>query len=169
MEQSRGELIRVIKGAVLHAFPILRRRLLPVRGRIVAVYTGAGRGGTNGVYTVDVQPLDAAGRPKGPVLPHLAIPTIWVGDGVGVLAIPPVGALARVGWYETGEPYLDAVLPDGYSLPAQSQGRLRIVHPSGIIEVSSSGIWLANPEGIRLETSRVTITGDLVVGGLINP
>lgn len=169
MEPSRPELIRVMKAVMLAAFPFLKRPLLPMRGRIVAVYAGAGRCGTNGVYTVDVQPLDAAGQPTGSVLPHLPVPTVWVGPGRGIFAVPPVGALARVGWYDTGEPYLDAVLPDGFEAPAQKAGALVIVHPSGEIRITpDGGVWITSSEGIILDTDQVMIMKDLVVGGTIH-
>lgn len=155
---------------MLAAFPVLGRRLLPVKGRVEAVYQKAGQGGETGVYAVDVQPLDAAGQPVGPILPHLTIPTIWVGPSRGILAIPPVGSLVRVGWYESGEPYLDAILPDGMTLPKQDAGGLTIVHPSARIEILPTGdINIESAEGISLNAPLTIIMGDLVVTGQINP
>ncbi|MFZ5826496.1 MAG: hypothetical protein ACOY94_19560 [Bacillota bacterium] len=136
----------------------------------MATYSTGGRGGETGVYTVDVQPLNAAGLPDGPVLPHLPIPTIWAGADRGVLAIPPVGAMVRVAWYESGEPYLDALLPDGFNLPAQAAGSLMIMHPAGRIQILPTGqIWIQSSEGITLTSDMVIIEGDLSVTGTIHP
>jgi hypothetical protein len=171
VEFSRAELIRVIKAVVRTAFPILNQRLAPAKGRVVAAYTAAGRAGTIGVHTVDVQLLDAAGQPVGRVVPHLTVPTWWVGPGRGILCSPPVGSLVRVGWYESGEPFLDAVLPDGHDLPGQELGALTILHPAAKIQIDLAGNVLlqSTSGGIRLEAQTVTVTGNLVVTGQINP
>lgn len=170
MERSRSELIQVLKAALLQIFPVLGRRLLPVKGKVVAVYHRAGRAGDTGVYAVDVQPLDASGQPAGPVLPHLTLPTLWVGEGRGILVVPAAGTLVRVAWYESGEPYLDAVLPDGVDIPAQAAGSLFITFPAGRIQVTADGqVWISSTEAITLTSDTVTVEGDLVVTGVINP
>lgn len=159
------ELIEVFRKIVLEAAPELRLQLFAVRGRVLAVRESGRMGPGQPGYTCDVRVLapDGSDDPDLPVLQRVEIAPLWAGPGQGVFALPPVGALVRVGFYygDPGRPYIDAVLGEGWEAPAGLAGKLVVVAPGLRLELDSAS------GDVRVEASRgrIVLAGDVVVTG----
>lgn len=170
MVPTKGELIKVLRSLVGEAFPELKGFPFQVHGKVVKAYQPGGRG----TYAVDVQLLGRDGDilEDLPVLPAVELSPIWAGPSRGIYALPPVGATVRVGFYyaDPSQPYIDAVLADGFDSPAHPAGSLLIQQANGIkIEIESGGtIRIATNAGVVVLTaSTVRVEGNLVATGSI--
>lgn len=169
------EILNIFRTIVLEAVPELRRMAHPVKGRVVAVRnTGGVMGSPDRHYTVDVQVLGPDGSDDAglPVLPGVELSPFWAGPGRGVFALPPVGALVRVGFYEgdPSRPFVDAVLGDGFEAPATVDGRLTLLAGSVRVEIDqgTGDVEIHTASGtIRLTAATVEVDGDLRVTGSI--
>lgn len=144
---------------VRRAMPELEQRVAgPRRARVTKA---SAAGGTvdefHGQYSVTVQPILANGEddPDHPEIPDLALPVIWGGaNGRGVYARPAAGALVRIGYYEgdPSQPYVDAVLGEGFTVPASAVDELVIAQSDTVrLRIQSGGrIAIETTAGIDL-------------------
>lgn len=81
-------------------------------------------------YVVDVQPLRPDGKDddEWPVLADVEVPVLWAGPQRGVLGLPSVGSIVRIGFYydDVSQPYIDGVLAYGWDVPAVAVDELTI-------------------------------------------
>lgn len=139
---------------VRRALPELEQHTAgPRRARVTGVETEGGQvDELHGRYSITVQPILANGEddPDQPEIPDLALPVIWGGaNGRGIFARPKKGALVRIGYYEgdPAQPYVDAVLADGFTVPSSGVDELVIAQSDG------TRIRIAGDGTIVLETS----------------
>lgn len=140
-------------------FPELSGRYhLPHKGRVVAVRSSAGTAGPPGspLYSVDVEPLrpDGSPDPARPLLKDVPLDVPWVGNGRGVYALPEVGAIVRIAYYDGNPafPYVDGILSQGKVVVRVEPGEYLVhqdgdtwvrIRPDGTVEVQARG-------GVRL-------------------
>ena len=149
----------------------------PIRAKVVKVHEAGGIvSDFDKRYSVDVQPLAKDGTEDAtkPVIPDVAIPIIWAGPDRGLFCLPKVGAVVRVGFYywDAALPYVDAILGDGYNVPAhpidslilqQSNGVKVVIEPSGkvIIKSDPSTVTLTDSE-VSVETPRINMKAQAI-------
>lgn len=168
---NTGELKKLLEKIIRAMFPeISNGYQFPIRAKVVKVHEGGGTvSDYDKRYSVDVQPLtkDGTADPTKPVIPDVAIPVIWAGPNRGLFCLPKVGAIVRVGFYywDAALPYVDAVLGDGYNVPAhpvdglilqQSNGVKVVIEPSGKVLIKS------DPSTITLTSSGVSVESPLI-------
>lgn len=175
---NTGELKKLLEKIIRAMFPELSNGYqFPIRAKVVKVHEGGGTvSDYDKRYSVDVQPLtkDGTADPTKPVIPDVAIPVIWAGPNRGLFCLPKVGAIVRVGFYywDAALPYVDAVLGDGYNVPAhpvdglilqQSNGVKVVMEPSGkvLIESSPSKITLT-ASGVSVESPQINMTAQSI-------
>lgn len=184
------ELMRVLKKAVLAIFPELSGYHYPIRGKVVKVNESGGRiDEFNRRYSVDVQPLkpDGSVDEMAPVIPDVEVPVIWAGPGRGIYASPEVGAIVRIGFYynDPAQPFVDAILGDGYECPDHPPGALIIQHSDGTrIEIGQDRViriiteesreekakkaWRLEAKNVEVIAEVVSVKGNLAVEGNIS-
>lgn len=164
---------------------LAHRTHLPHKARVVAVRSGAGVAGPPGSprYSVDLEPLTVDGKPdpSRPLLRDVPLDVPWIGGGRGVYALPEVGAIVRVAYYEGNPayPYVDGVLSEGKAVVQVEPGEYLIqqdtdtwvrLKPDGEIEVQAApGVVLRlKPDGtvelfgtavVRVDAPRVELAG----------
>ncbi|MDI3547880.1 MAG: hypothetical protein PWR10_1532 [Halanaerobiales bacterium] len=156
------ELKKIIKTIILEVFPELQGYHYPIKGKVVKVYEAGGQSDEfNNIYSCDVQPLNKSGSvdENAPVIPDVEIPVIWAGPQRGIYALPEIGSIVRVGFYyhDPAQPFIDAVLGDGYEMPDHFLGSLVIQQANGIkIEINKQGeIIIKSTEKITAETDKL--------------
>lgn len=164
---------------------LAHRTHLPHKARVVAVRSGAGVAGPPGSprYSVDLEPLTVDGQPdpSRPLLRDVPLDVPWIGGGRGVYALPEVGAIVRVAYYEGNPayPYVDGVLSEGKAVVQVEPGEYLVqkdagtwvrLKPDGEIEVQAApGVVLRlKPDGtvelfgtavVRVDAPRVELAG----------
>jgi hypothetical protein len=164
---------------------LAHRTHLPHKARVVAVRSGAGVAGPPGSprYSVDLEPLTVDGKPdpSRPLLRDVPLDVPWIGGGRGVYALPEVGAIVRVAYYEGNPayPYVDGVLSEGKAVVRVEPGEYLIqqdtdtwvrLKPDGEIEAQAApGVVLRlKPDGtvelfgtavLRVDAPRVELAG----------
>lgn len=183
--ENIGELKKLLEKITRAMFPELSNGYqFPIRAKVVKVREGGGTvSDYDKRYSVDVQPLTKDGTEDAtkPVIPDVAIPVIWAGPDRGLFCLPKVGAIVRVGFYywDAALPYVDAVLGDGYNVPAhpvdslilqQSNGVKVVMEPSGkvmiksdssTITLTSSGVSVESPL-IDMKAQAISINGGAI-------
>jgi len=109
--------------------------------RLARVLRVGGPGGEAGLldarYTADVQPLrpDGADDPVWPAILGVPLPQLWVGPQRGIMVLPCVGAVLRLGFLygDPSCPYLAPYSSAGFDVP--SAGEAEIVISQGISEI----------------------------------
>ncbi|MDI9768641.1 hypothetical protein QM327_19000 [Pantoea dispersa] len=109
-------------------------------------------------YAVDVQLLDADGRPDGstPVYPAVPLPVPMAGNDSGMFQFPPEGTLVEVGF--TGgrpdKPFVRQTMPEGTSLPDVKPGeQLQQQREEVSQRVTQAGDWERKTDQAIRETS----------------
>lgn len=154
------ELKELLQKIVRMMFPEMSGYQFPIRAKVVKVHEGGGTvSDYNKCYSVDVQPLtkDGTADVTKPVIPDVAIPVLWAGPDRGLFCLPKIGAIVRVGFYywDAALPYVDAVLGDGYSVPAHPLDSLILQQSNGVkVVMEKSGKVL-----IQSEASTITVDG----------
>lgn len=158
---NTGELKKLLEKIIRAMFPELSNGYqFPIRAKVVKVHEGGGTvSDYDKRYSVDVQPLtkDGTADPTKPVIPDVAIPVIWAGPNRGLFCLPKVGAIVRVGFYywDAALPYVDAVLGDGYNVPAHPVDGLILQQSNGVkVVIEKSGKVL-----VQSEASTITVDG----------
>lgn len=133
---NTAELAKVIKTIILSIFPELGGYHFPIKAKVVKVHEDGGRiGEFNKRYSADLQPLkpDGSVDDSQPVIPDVEIPVAWAGPQRGIFCLPVVGAIVRLGYYynDPAYPFVDAILGDGYDIPAHALGSIIIQHSDG--------------------------------------
>ncbi len=176
--ENTGELKELLSKIVRAMFPELNNGYqFPIRAKVVKVHEGGGNvSDFDKRYSVDVQPLakDGTEDKTKPVIPDVAIPVVWAGPDRGLFCLPKVGAIVRVGFYywDAALPYVDAVLGDGFTVPAhpvdslilqQSNGVKVVIEPSGkvLIKSEDSSITLTGNK-VSVETPRINMTAQAI-------
>ncbi len=183
----RSEALKVALRRLVEAlWPELAHRThLPHKARVVAVRSEPGVAGPPGSvrYSVDLEPLTVDGKPdpSRPLLRDVPLDVPWIGGGRGVYALPEVGALVRVAYYEGNPayPYVDGVLSEGKAVVQVRPGEYLVqkdadtwvrLEPDGEIEAQAApGVVLRlKPEGtvellgaavVRVDAPRVELAG----------
>lgn len=161
------------------------RTHLPHKARVVAVRSEAGVAGPPGPvrYSVDLEPLTPDGRPDPtrPLLKDVPLDVPWMGKGRGVYALPQVGALVRVAYYDGNPayPYVDGVLSEGLAVVRVEEGEYLVqkdpdtwvrLRPDGEVHAQAApGVHLRlKPDGtvelygtavVRVDAPRVELAG----------
>lgn len=161
------------------------RTHLPHKARVVAVRSEAGAAGPPGPvrYSVDLEPLTPDGRPdpSRPFLRDVPLDVPWMGEGRGVYALPEIGTLVRVAYYDGNPayPYVDGVLSEGKGVVRVEPGEYLVqrdpdtwvrLRPDGEIHAQAApGVHLRlRPDGtvelygtvvVRVEAPRVELAG----------
>lgn len=161
---DKKELIEVLRTIILEIFPEFKGGYhFPIRAKVVKVYESGGRiGEFNKHYSVDVQPLypDGSVNADAPIIPDVEIPVLWAGPSRGIYCLPTIGSIVRVGFYhyDPSQPYVDAVLGDGFNCPDHPAGSLIVQHSDGRrFEITEDGTV-----NITMDT---TITGNTTIKG----
>lgn len=156
------ELKEIFKAIILEIFPELQGYHYLIKGKVVKVYESAGKSNElNNVYSCDVQPLkkDGSVDEDSPVIPDVEIPIFWGGPQRGIYALPEVGTIVRVGFYyhDAAQPFIDAVLGNGYEMPEHPLGSLVIQQTNGIkIEINKLGeILIKSKEKITADSEKL--------------
>ncbi|UYV60079.1 phage baseplate assembly protein V (plasmid) [Pantoea dispersa] len=109
-------------------------------------------------YAVDVQLLDADGKPDGstPVYPAVPLPVPMAGNDSGMFQFPPEGTLVEVGF--TGgrpdKPFVRQTMPEGTSLPDVKPGeQLQQQREEVSQRVTQAGDWERKTDQAIRETS----------------
>ena len=166
MAQDTGAIKETFKALMRECFPELGGYQFPIKAKVMKVHESGGKvDDFNKRYSVDVQPLKMDGTidENMPEIPDIPIDIQWAGPNRGVLALPEVGAVVRVGFYywDASCPYVDGILADGYSVPAHPLGSYLIQQKDGVfIKIDPKGnIELETSKEIRLKagSSKVTL------------
>lgn len=127
------------------------------RARVVGLNQSAGLvDALNARYSVDVQLLNGDGSvdENWPQIRDVALPVIWAGNQRGIFALPQLGSVVRMGFYEAdpSQPYIDAVLADGHTIPPHPVNSILIQHGLGtLIEISAAGkITIQSSTGVDI-------------------
>ena len=179
----KAELIKMFKTVFLEAFPEFKGYHFPIRAKVVKVNEAGGRiGEFQKLYSVDVQPLKPDGTidDSAPEIPDVEIPVIWAGPGRGIFCLPVAGAMVRIGFYynDPAYPFVDAVLGDGFDIPAHALGSIIIQHsngkrfeitPAGQVQITMDTVITGNVNinGVLSVSANTTIDGSLSVGGSV--
>lgn len=161
---KQEELLSTFRNIIRRLFPELGDRThLPHKAQVIAVHGEAGEVRADGLgsrrYSVDVEPLTPDGEPDPdrPTLLDVPLEVQWSGPGRGIFGLPAVGSVVRVAYYggSAAHPYIDGIVPDGWSVPEVKTGELLLQH--------SKGTFLRlTPEGnveIEGKQLKVTLTG----------
>lgn len=164
---------------------LAHRTHLPHKARVVAVRSEPGVAGPPGSprYSVDLEPLTPDGRPdpRRPVLRDVPLDVPWAGPGRGVFALPAVGSVVRVAYYDgdPAYPYVDGILPEGQAVPQVEEGEyllqkdpdtwVRLKADGGVEAQAAPGVVLRlKPDGtaelrgtavVRVDAPRVELAG----------
>jgi hypothetical protein len=160
------EVGELFKALLEHTVPGIKGFAWPIRARVVKVNEAGGKvDAMHRRYSVDVQPLarDGSVDEQAPVIPDVELSPLWAGELTGMFALPPVGALVRVGFYywDPGLPFVDAVLADGYEVPAHPQGKLFIQRGAVRVEVADGLVTIVAPQvllGEAADAAAVRVT-----------
>jgi len=109
-------------------------------------------------YAVDLQLLDADGKPDGttPVYPAVPLPVPMAGNDSGMFQFPPEGTLVEVGFKggRPDKPFVRQTVPDGISLPDVKPGeQLQQQREEVSQRVTQSGDWERKTDQVIRETS----------------
>jgi len=109
-------------------------------------------------YAVDLQLLDADGKPDGttPVYPAVPLPVPMAGNDSGMFQFPPEGTLVEVGFNggRPDKPFVRQTVPDGTSLPDVKPGeQLQQQREEVSQRVTQSGDWERKTDQVIRETS----------------
>lgn len=109
-------------------------------------------------YAVDVQLLDADGKPDGstPVYPAVPLPVPMAGNDSGMFQFPPEGTLVEVGFNHgrPDKPFVRQTVPDGTSLPDVKPGeQLQQQREEVSQRVTQAGDWDRKTDQAIRETS----------------
>jgi len=109
-------------------------------------------------YAVDVQLLDADGKPDGstPVYPAVPLPVPMAGNDSGMFQFPPEGTLVEVGFNHgrPDKPFVRQTVPDGTSLPDVKPGeQLQQQREEVSQRVTQAGDWERKTDQAIRETS----------------
>lgn len=163
---KQEDLSNVFRNLMKSLFPELGSGThLPHKARVLGIRGSGGMVKADGTgerrYSLDVEPLTPDGEPDftRPVLNDVPLEVFWTGADRGVLALPAVGSIVRVCYYggSSAHPYIDGIVPDGWSVPGVQDGQLLVQHRPGT-SVSFE------PDG----TLVVTLTEDGGEGGELN-
>ncbi len=109
-------------------------------------------------YAVDVQLLDADGKPDSstPVYSAVPLPVPMAGNDSGMFQFPPEGTLVEVGF--TGgrpdKPFVRQTMPEGTSLPDVKPGEQLQQQRDGVSQrVTQAGDWVRQTDQTISETS----------------
>ncbi|GAA6761753.1 MULTISPECIES: phage baseplate assembly protein V [Thermus] len=164
---------------------LAHRTHLPHKARVLRVRSEAGVAGPPGSvrYSVDLEPLTPDGRPdpRRPVLRDVPLDVPWAGPGRGVFALPAVGSVVRVAYYDgdPAYPYVDGILPEGQAVPQVEEGEyllqkdpdtwVRLKADGGVEAQAAPGVVLRlKPDGtaelrgtavVRVDAPRVELAG----------
>ena len=135
---------KVIHRIVRRLFPELTNQLhLPRWGKVVALPELPTEDGERGSdpfyprYAVDVQLLDENGtETKSKVLQAVPLPLPGAGDKAGRLEPPAPGSIVEIGFAygRADKPFIRAVLPFGWDLPAIKEGEVRTQVREGVYQ-----------------------------------
>jgi hypothetical protein len=164
-----GELFRKL---LENALPGIKGYAWPVRAVVVKQHTEAGKvDAFHKRYSVDVQVLakDGTLSDDAPVISDVELSPLWAGGNTAILAIPPKGAVVRVGFYywDPSQPYVDAVLAHGYEIPAAADAKLiiqkgdvRLVIEEGKVLIDGAETTIRkNETEVVVDDAGVTIEG----------
>lgn len=163
---KQEDLSNVFRNLMKALFPELGSGThLPHKARVLDVHGTAGSVAADGTgerrYSLDVEPLTPDGEAdySRPVLHDVPLEVMWTGPDRGVFGLPAPGSVVRVCYYggSAAHPYIDGVVPDGWTVPAVRDGQLLVQHRPGT-SVSF------DPDG----TLVVTLTEDQGEGGELN-
>ena len=137
MAKGTGELKANLAALIREVFPELNGFQYPIKGRVTKVHEAGGKVGEfQKKYSIDVQPLKADGSTDAekPVIPDVPIDIQWAGANRGMLSLPLVGSVVRIGFYywDPSLPYVDGILADGYSVPDHPLGSFIIQQKNGV-------------------------------------
>lgn len=109
-------------------------------------------------YAVDLQLLDADGKPDGttPVYPAVPLPVPMAGNDSGMFQFPPEGTLVEVGFNggRPDKPFVRQTVPDGTSLPDVKPGeQLQQQREEVSQRVTQAGDWERKTDQAIRETS----------------
>ncbi|EMA8653163.1 hypothetical protein U5R87_000303 [Cronobacter dublinensis] len=109
-------------------------------------------------YAVDVQLLDADGKPDGntPVYSAVPLPVPMAGNDSGMFQFPPEGTLVEVGFTggRADKPFVRQTVPDGTSLPDVKPGeQLQQQREEVSQRVTQAGDWVRKTDQTISETS----------------
>lgn len=173
MEKSSGDIKATLGELIRGIIPELNGFQWPIKARVTKLHESGGRVGEfQKIYSVDVQPLKADGSrdEEKPEIPDIPIDILWAGPKRGVLSLPPVGAIVRVEFYywDPSQPYVSAILADGYSVPDHPAGSFIIQQKEGVfIQIKPSGdMEIETQENIKIKAGKAQMT--LESGGAIN-
>jgi len=163
-----------VKEILRSIFPEFRRQLyFPIKGRVNKVYTAAGQ------YHCDVAPLrnneetwttltPDGSEKAAQVIKEVAIDSITNGPSRGIFALPAVGSIVRISFYDgdPNYPFVDAVL-SGES-PALEEGEVAIYQSAGHhVRLKPDGtLAVTAPGNVDVEAGGkavVNATGDVTV------
>ena len=180
--EDPGKLKELLTKVVRSMFPEMAGYQFPIRARVVKLHEEGGKvTDYDKRYSVDVQPLgkDGSDDVSKPVIPDVPVPVVWAGGNRGIYCLPKIGAIVRVAFYywDAAMPYVDAVLPDGYTVPEhaadsltlqQDQGTRILIEASGemTIETGSSHLKLTKNGLVTLTADTVDINGGAVVADI---
>lgn len=133
------------------------RTHLPHKARVTALRSSAGRAGPPGEcrYSVDVEPLtpDLKPDPSRPPLRDVPLDLPWVGPSRGVYALPKVGAIVRIAYYEGNPayPYVDGILSEGEEVVEVEVGEFMVRQGDTWLKIRPDGeIWAKSKGGAEL-------------------
>lgn len=109
-------------------------------------------------YDVDLQLLDADGKPDGttPVCPAVSLPVPMASNDSGMFQFPPEGTLVEVGFKggRPDKPFVRQTVPDGTSLPDFKAGeQLQQQREEVSQRVTQAGDWERKTDQVIRETS----------------
>ena len=109
-------------------------------------------------YAVDLQLLDADGKPDGttPVYPAVSLPVPMAGNDSGMFQFPPEGTLVEVGFNggRPDKPFVRQTVPEGTSLPDVKPGeQLQQQREEVSQRVTQAGDWERQTDQVIRETS----------------
>jgi len=165
---NAGTLRQALRQLVETLWPELSSRThLPHKGRVVALRSTAGVAGPPGEcrYSVDVEPLTPDGQPdlaRG-LLRDVPLDVPWIGQTRGVYALPEVGALVRVAYYDGNPayPYIDGLLAEARKLPHVAPGELLIQQDANTyIRIAPDGqVFVKSNADVHVDGAQVILAG----------
>lgn len=109
-------------------------------------------------YAVDLQLLDADGKPATdtPVYPAVPLPVPMAGSESGMFQFPPPGTLVEIGFTDgrPDKPFVRQSMPQGQNLPAVKPGEQLQQQREGVSQrVTVAGDWVRQTDQAITETS----------------